>query len=222
MSVDHVWERLKFYNLVVLVGLFYAFLSYTALHSVILEPTFKGNIFSVVMGIPLLSMIITIVLKSFFGDITITKAFRFWNATSALIALILIEFHAIYGFGEPTSHSITPYVPSYIFAVSVITVALMSEYPKAQKILIVFGVIVGIICFHLPFFNVRSVIPYALCTVAIFGSISMFFVTLKYRRVSQVFLVLIALRLIALCCFQLDTISKVEQGAIASVDYSKP
>jgi hypothetical protein len=201
-------------------GLFLYLIVYACLNAVVLESTFQNNFFAVIMMIPFISIIITVALKSMFGDVMITRSFRFWNGASALIALLIIELYSLLGIGNPGQDSITPFVPGYILGFCVIAITAASYYTKTQKFFIIFGVLVGLVELHLPFLQVRNPQIYALFTCSIFACLGFYFATLNYRPAFSIFMLFITFRVSALSFEILPNILVKNTGFIAATIFA--
>ena len=195
-------------------GFFFG-LTITALDSPAFQVIFQKQENPVFMAIPLLSALLAVICRKLEGESSQTKAFRSWAIIGGLLALFIVE--AQFGRHRSVDLGIVAFLPAYVFAVLLGFAILMSdEYRHAQRISLLATLGFFLVPFHFQMFAVQSELAYALFSIAVLASMSIFIASLKLRGLFQFFLVVLGIRFLVLYFQALGGLATTGFGLIFS------
>ncbi len=164
-------------------------------------PLYKYDNIGVFMAVPLLSAVLFMLSKKYFGGVGLTRAFNAWTLIGIIMALIVVEIE--FGGHSRNLHyaqsGFLAYLPSYILvAIAALGIRSNSEYTHSQKILMMVLLVFYFLPFHLIYIVRDTEILYALCTLITLGLLAIFLASLKQRKLFQVLLFVVGLRFLIL------------------------
>ena len=176
---------------------FFSGVTLMSLHSPVFQSIFQKNYAPVFMAIPLFSALLAIMCRSIGGEGGQTKSLRLWAVIGGMIALVVVK--AQLWRDSSIDYRIAVFLPGYVFAtLSALGIWRSLEYKKVQKVLLLATLGLYLVPFHFSMFAVHSNVAYAIFSVAVLTTMAVFFASLKFRRLFQLFLAALGIRFLVL------------------------
>ncbi len=183
--------------------------------SPVFEAFFHKRLPPVFMIIPLACAIVTIVAKSFAGDIGYVRAFRCWTLTSGAIAITIAEVDT--SFFSRDQAGLPAFTPGLCFAaLAAMAVWQSRDYRKIQKALLIAAIGAFVLLFMLPLLMIKSSIAYAVLTIGVLSLVAIFVASIKEQKLFQWFLFFLGARFMILYFQALGGLAMTGFGLIIS------
>lgn len=199
---------------VIWVGGFLIAIACTAINSPLFWPIFHQNYTAISMSLPLLFWCITLVLQKLSLPNSMMRAFQIWTLLVFLFAVAVGDLH--FATELKSTRDLSLYMPAYGLAILAgIGIWFATSYNLLQKLLLTLALLMFVLQFILPWLNVYDFV-YAITTMLILGLIAVFFASLQQRRLFQLFLILLGLRLLNLYFQALGGLALTGLGLVAA------
>jgi len=185
------------------VGGFLIAITFTLANSPLFWPLFQDHYDPIVMFMPLLFVCITFVLQQkLSSENSLVRAFKSWTLITLLSAIAFIELN--FNASLQSQNTLMSYLSGYcLILFTGICIYWMTPYNRLQKYLLTLALFIFVlqsgVLWQFTFLTFHTYkFFYAVTTILIFGLLAIFFASLKKRRLFQLFIILIGLRLLIL------------------------
>lgn len=177
---------------------------------------FNRNIDGVTLFISILAALLTILSRQFFHDKAPTRALRICTITMCLIAVLVAELEGMRNYNG-AALLLTPFTPGIMLSFAVAIAVLMGkEFNRIQKIFLMGALMffnLNFLVFHLVGL---SQFAHAICTLATFSCLGLYFVSLHHKELFQAFLFAFGIRILILYFQALGGLAATGIGLILS------
>lgn len=196
-------------------GGFFTGIGFAAYKSLNLRMTFLQSPSTILMSLTLLSFFLSILGKFQKRAENHSHSFSVYTLILGVFGLISAEAE-IKIFGRSLM-GIRSFIPSYLLTLLIgLGIGKLNAYSKIQKLLLLSGLIVFLIPFHLQVFKLQNDVVNAILTIFILFCLAFFHASQHKRNCFQFFMIVIGLRLLGLYFQALGGLAATGFGLIAS------